>query len=250
MNLIHWTDLHIGAGQAEEDNLAQLVRGVLTRRDLGRSRLVVTGDVTHNGLPSEWAKVDHLLAPLRERLPVHILLGNHDCGHLGILYDATRAGASAARAARLSEPPTRALGGLLVWEEPGLKLVGLDSCRGNAGGLLPPLARGQIGHEQLAALAVELGDEVLTVLALHHHPRWLDPAHTLVDCAALEQLIAQRPHVCAVLFGHQHKTYRADGARLWYGAPKTTDLLPDGRLGYATFEPGTGRFQLVTIPPP
>lgn len=250
MNLIHWSDLHIGAGQAEEDNLAQLVRWVLTRRDLGISRLILTGDITHNGLPGEWVKVEQLLAPLKDRLPLHLVLGNHDCGQLGIVYDARRAATSAAAAARLSEPPTRALAGLLVWEQPGLKIIGLDSQRGNAGRALPPLARGELGAEQLAALEIELADEVLTVLALHHHPRWRDPAHTLVDCTALDALVSRRPHVVGVLFGHQHVAYRAPGARLWYGSPKSTELLPDGRLGYATFEPATGRFQLVTVSPP
>lgn len=86
----------------------------------------------------------------------------------------------------------------------------------------------------LAALEVELADPERTVILLHHHPRWGEPAH-----------------VRAVLYGHQHVEHAEmdAGGCHWLASGKSTDLV-EGRLSYRTLDLDSGQLQTVTIPGP
>jgi 3',5'-cyclic AMP phosphodiesterase CpdA len=247
MVIAHLSDTHLGERGVNADRLHQLTLHIRARHDAGEEiAAVLTGDLTHDGQPSEWEALHEALTPLSGHVPLWLVEGNHDVAHLGIIWDRARAERASAEVSVLSDAPLRTLRGLRVWEWGSTKIIGLDSTRGRAA-----LARGEIGAEQLAALEVELQDDQPTVLLLHHHPRWRDAGHVLEDASELIALIQRRGSVRAVLYGHQHleATWGSEGARRWLCAGKATDLV-DGRLRYRTIELGTGRVHEVTITAP
>lgn len=205
MILAHASDLHIGESDERSRHVATLARIWRGQYDAKLIDAVcVTGDLTHNGEAGEWDELTRALEPCLGHVPLMLLLGNHDTGTLGITYDHATARASRHCAAELSHPHARYAHGLRVWWIDGVKVIGLDSQIGNADDVLPPLARGELGPKQLAALEVELADEAPTILALHHHPLWSEWAHKLEDADPLLALIERRTHVKHVLYGHRH----------------------------------------------
>jgi 3',5'-cyclic AMP phosphodiesterase CpdA len=252
MVIAHLSDTHLGERGVNALRLHQLAKHIRARHDAGEEiACALTGDCTHDGQLAEWVDLQAALEPLRGHLPLWVVPGNHDCGRLGITYDSKRAAQARLEISVLADAPLRDVCGLKVWTWGGYKVIGLDSQRGNAGGVLPPLARGQLGAAQIAALEVELQDELPTVILLHHHPRWRDAGHVLEDASELIALIQRRGSVRAVLYGHQHleACWGSEGARRWLCAGKATDLV-DGRLEYRTLEPATGRVQTVSCPTP
>lgn len=227
MIIVHWSDLHIGEANSNAARLRGLVRQVVARHDAGEAVAVaLSGDLTHNGHGREWRALKLALAPLIARgIPIYGVLGNHDCGPLGIDYDSETADASRRELLKLVTSPTRGARGLLVWDCGAHKVIGLDSQRGQRGEILPSLARGEIGDDQLAALEVELQDEVPTLVILHHHPLWSEWAHALEDAAELLAIIGRRPHVTHVLYGHRHHAQaQRVGTTIYVASGKTTEV--------------------------
>lgn len=246
--IAHLTDTHLGQAGAEQQ-LGQVIAQLLARPDeeLGRLVVVITGDLTDDSAPSQWQALARALAPLTGLAPVLLLLGNHDCGKMGITYDETRAARARDWVAKLSPAPSWESAGVQVWElAEGLRLVGLDSSRGNEDDWFPPLARGELGAEQLASLELALQDPARTVLALHHHPRWSEPMHLLEDAGALTHLVSRRPQVKLVLFGHQHveASWGRPPARVWLSGGKTTEPDAQGALRWRMIDLAGG--QLLT----
>lgn len=248
MKIAHTSDPHIGGHPLNAPRLRQLALHIRARHDGGEEiACAVTGDLTDDSMPEQWASLAWALEPLRGHVPLWLVEGNHDVGRLGVVWDATRAERARSEIGELADAPLRSVRGLRVWEWGGCKILGVDSTRGRAA-----LARGEIGAEQLAALEVELQEVQPTVILLHHHPRWRDPGHVLEDAGALSALLQRRLHVKAVLYGHQHveQTWGAEGERRWLSSGKSTDLTADGRLQYRTLELTSGRVQTVTIAAP
>lgn len=246
MKIIHLSDTH-----GEEAAIRRLVAHILSRPDLAACAVAITGDITDDSKPSEWRAVQTALASLVGLVPIWAVPGNHDCGAMGITYDPERA----ERARRICDmisttPIVTSPSGLRVWRWGTWRVVGLDSQAGNAGELLPPLARGEIGRAQLAALEVELQDPAPTVVLLHHHPRWDEAFHVLEDAGELTRLIARRPNVRAVLFGHQHveALWGKEGgsSRLWVSAGKSTEER-GGRLRYRVLDLETMRLEACAV---
>lgn len=242
----HLSDLHIGASPSEAAQLKRIVSALALRAVPGE-RAVITGDLTETSAPEEWVRLKSLLTPLCEVMPVHLVLGNHDCGSHGITYSEAKVARADATLEKLGTQPTRRASRVTSWDCGPYKIVGLDSSYGNEDDFFPPLARGEIGVEQLAALEVELHDPTPTVVILHHHPRWKDPAHLLEDRGALTRLIARRPHVVGVLFGHQHEEWREGVTRVWMASGKSTDPA-EGRLRWRTFDPLTRAVGRLSCP--
>lgn len=247
MIIAHASDLHVGESADNARHLATLAkiwRGQYDARLI--DAVVVTGDLTHNGERAEWDALSRALAPCLGHVPLMLLLGNHDTGALGITYDDTTARMSRREAATLSHPHSRYAHGLRVWWVGEVKVIGLDSQAGNAGEILPPLARGEIGGMQLAALEGELMDEVPTIIALHHHPLWSEWAHVLEDAPALLALIERRPHVTHVLYGHRHhaQIQRVGGVQ-YVASGKTVDPV-GGQLVWREIDTVTGDVREVS----
>lgn len=225
MKIIHISDTH-GEGEA----LKALVGHILAREDLAQLALAITGDITDDSQPAEWRTVQQALAPLVGIVPIWMVPGNHDTGMKGITYDEERAARARTACDMISTTPiTASPTGLRVWRWGTHRVIGLDSQRGQAGELLPPLARGEIGAAQLAALEAELADPAPTIILLHHHPLWSEWAHALEDSEQLLALLDRRPQVKAVLYGHRHREESATRGKhgahktLYLGAGKSTE---------------------------
>ena len=251
MYVHHTSDWHIGKSPSEARNARQLVKGLSLRPGIEHDVLVISGDVTEDGQAKQWQEVEEILAPLYGKLPHLIVPGNHDCGLHGITYELGRVTRTRNAIRKLSPLPDLDVAGLLVWQIGAWRFVGLDSQRGNEDSFLPPLARGEIGAAQLAALEVVLHDDIPTLVILHHHPIWPEPAHVLTDAAQLKQILGRRACVRGVLYGHQHVEALVcdEGGCQWLASGKTTDLV-DGRISWRTYELETGRVQTCTIPAP
>lgn len=243
MIIAHLSDTHM---RGDERRLLQIMRQLRARHDAGAElALAITGDVTDDGTEAQWVDFMAAFQCVHGRFPVWIVEGNHDVAAMGIHWSAERA-ARARLEIGVWADPAREVNGLRVWRWGKIKVVGLDSTRGR--GLL---ARGEIGPAQLAALEVELQEEVDTVVLLHHHPLWEDPLHALADDDALLALLDRRPHVRAVLFGHQHKEAEwRRGRTLYASSRKVTDLDADGRLAWRELDCSTWTMRRVTCPAP
>lgn len=245
--IAHWSDLHSGETALNMERTANLARQLRARHDAGEEiALAISGDCTHDGSASEWAALARALSPLLGHVPIFMVPGNHDAGALGITYDDERARRTS-REIGLMAPHERFAHGVRVWHWGGYKILGLDSTRGNDDDWFPPLARGELGQEQLVALELELQEEVPTLVILHHHPLWSEWAHALEDCEALLALLDRREHVTHVLYGHKHReesATRCAHKAVYLGAGKTPEAK-DGRLRQREIELDTGEVRLV-----
>jgi len=178
-------------------------------REARPEHVVITGDLTHIGLPDEFRQARHWLERLGEGGDVTIVPGNHDAYTRHIWSDTfalwepwMRSDVPAAQAstAGVSElfPSLRVRN--------SVALIGLSSAVATA----PFLATGELGQTQLRRLAAVLRDTgaqgLFRVVMLHHPPgegteKW---RKRLVDTAALGKVLAE----CGaelILHGHSHR---------------------------------------------
>ncbi len=80
--IIHLTDTHLGCARTRYcmslDPYARLKAAVqdISERHADADLCVVTGDLTHHGLPEEYAAFREVIADLS--VPVRLMIGNHD----------------------------------------------------------------------------------------------------------------------------------------------------------------------------
>jgi 3',5'-cyclic-AMP phosphodiesterase len=195
--LLQISDTHLGADWEGVDPDACLRRAVEAILALGErpDALLVSGDLTQNGKPAEYARLIELLAPIG--LEPHVLPGNHDL-----------------------RAPLRAAFGLPgEGEEPvshvvdlgPLRLVCLDS-------IVPGVDGGALDEGRLEWLETALAadPERPTVLAMHHPPlRSEMPGFERIGLAdearqALADVLERNPQVLRVLAGHVHRAILAE----------------------------------------
>jgi 3',5'-cyclic-AMP phosphodiesterase len=228
VRLGHISDLHLG-------DRARYPRNGFVPRDCDRhsvkiarkliaalreeqiDHLLVTGDLTLSGEPSEFERAADLLAPFAREGKLSVLPGNHDVW--------THDAAGTYRFLRALGPDGLgmkkpfAVYPLVVELSPEVVLVGLDSARY---GDPPEQSPGWLGSDQLAQareLVRSHGQEGrAVVLALHHHlliPPERVPSDAklarmpLYDADKVVRLCAELP-VAAVLHGHRHVSFRVD----------------------------------------
>jgi len=184
-------------------------------RDEKVDHLLVTGDLTLSGEPTEFARAAELLAPWAREGKLTVLPGNHDVW--------THDAAGTFRFLRTLGPDGKGMKKLFavypvrVELGPEVVLLGLDTARY---GDPPAESPGWAGSEQLAQTrelareAVQAGKAV--VLALHHHlviPPERVPSDAklmrmpLYDADKVVRLCAEI-QVAAVLHGHRHAAFR------------------------------------------
>ncbi len=187
--------------------LSILVRDLLDRAP---DHIVVTGDMTHLGLPSEFLEVSRWLPELGSPSQVTIVPGNHDAYvkepwvHTFALWNSymdSDSGSAFGEQARNSDafPSLRIRG--------PLALIGLSSACPTA----PFFATGSLGHSQLQCLdklLAETADQELIRTVLIHHPPMINTVawrKRLTDSLALREVLIQRG-VELVLHGHTHRS--------------------------------------------
>ena len=189
-----------------DDVLAEMIQ------DLKRSRpdhIVVTGDLTHLGLPAEFAKAKELLSHLGSPSQVTIIPGNHDAyvdGALDcrlsewadyIVSDGLKVCAGTDTAVNAVFPSLRV-------RDP-VAFVGVSTAQPCS----TFLAVGCIGEDQLQRLQkmlIETGQKGLFRIVLIHHPpisgvvSW---RKRLIDAEALQEIL-QHCGAELILHGHAH----------------------------------------------
>ncbi len=184
--------------------LSALVRDL---RAVGPDHIVVTGDLTHVGLPSEFRQAREWLDSLGTPSDVTVIPGNHDA-YVTTAWDRTFAlwtpymvsdQTGTHRNAQAVFPSLRVRG--------SAALIGLSTARPSA----PFLAVGSLGSDQLRKLEQileETSRRGLCRILLIHHPPFAGTVawrKRLTDGASLRTVLA-RHGAELVLHGHTHRT--------------------------------------------
>ncbi len=172
--------------------------------------VVVTGDLTHIGLPDEFRQARHWLERLGEGGEVTVVPGNHDAYAQHAWSDTFSLWEPWMRSDAVpGQSPAAGRDGIFpsLRVRHGVAFIGLSSAVATA----PFLATGKLGADQLARLAAvlrEAGSRSLFRVVLLHHPpgegteKW---RKRLTDTAALGEILAE----CGaelILHGHSHRS--------------------------------------------
>jgi 3',5'-cyclic AMP phosphodiesterase CpdA len=198
MILIQLTDLHcVGYGRpamrrcetnALTERALRAVRGFRPRPDA----VLITGDLTDNGRPEEYA----LLADMLKRtldMPVYVIPGNHD------RRENFRAGL-----AHLPGVTTDAEFVQYTVEDLSVRLIMLDT-------VVPGAGHGVLCPNRMAWLEARLAEQPArpTLIAMHHPPFIIGIGHNdkinLHGCDAFAALMARHPQVTRIICGHHHR---------------------------------------------
>ncbi|MFW6162600.1 MAG: metallophosphoesterase family protein [Planctomycetota bacterium] len=191
-------DTHIDANAARAargikmtDHLAQAVREVLAAEPRPAG-VLLAGDIAFNrGRKGDYEQFAESIRPLvQAKLPLHLLLGNHDSRENLFAVIEPEREAPHKHAAVIRTPNAN-------W----FLLDSLDKTNQTAG---------RLGPQQLAWLADALDEQAgKPVIVVAHHP--LDPAgqkrgktSALLDSQELLDVLVPRKHVKAFLHGHAH----------------------------------------------
>lgn len=197
---------------------SELVRHI---QSLEPDLVLITGDLTAQALPTEFAKARDALAPLLAERAALVLPGNHDVYTPG----SVRANLFAATFAEWAGRPDPHAAGLVRVDVGNLTAIGLDPNR-------PTwlTAAGKIPRAQLRRLADLLADPELrgrqVVLGIHYPPidhtgKLYDaPSHGLVNARSLVEVLDAAPvRPLLIACGHVHRGFLAplvlrDGTRI------------------------------------
>jgi 3',5'-cyclic AMP phosphodiesterase CpdA len=190
--LLQISDTHLGATWHDtdpEDCLRVVVEAILALPQRPDA-LLVSGDLTDNGAPAEYARVQELLAPLGFE-PL-VIPGNHD--RRGPLREA------------FGLPGTGDEHASHVADLGPLRLVCLDST-------IPGAEGGALDQGRTEWLDATLGEdrETPTVIAMHHPPlRTEIPTFERIGLApdsraALAEVLGRHSQVVRVVAGHVHR---------------------------------------------
>jgi len=174
------------------DHLSSVVAGVRAL-DTVPAGLFINGDCALDiGRPGDYSTLSNLLDPLVGKIPLHLLLGNHD--NREVFYDTLREHRPAAPLVESKH--------VSIVETPRANWFLLDSLEG------VKKVPGLLGDEQRAWLARALDERVNkpALVMLHHNPVTPTGGKTtgLIDTAELLAVLQPRPQVKAIFFGHTH----------------------------------------------
>lgn len=220
MKFLHISDLHIGQPGARH-TVQKLVDSIIKTEE--KQVVLLTGDVTDDGLTSQYEDALSALKPLTLAgflvLPVP---GNHDVGVKGINYNVFTRARFDAFLHELTGPILYSKLYPYVYRIDGVQYVMCDSTVEGKN-----LAGGGLGYVQRNRIATELqqGKDagLINVVALHHHPFDTGFGLKLHDW---EQTLSSLSARCDVLcFGHKHEAGEWSGSwgiRRILAADKTT----------------------------
>ena len=197
----HWallSDTHIPANPVEAyrsfkpvENLKKVVEEVVAGKPEGA---LICGDLARlEGLKPDYEMLQSLVAPIVEKAPLALTLGNHDDrkNFLGS-FGGAQAGKQTVQGKHV-----------IVVEGPAVRFVLLDSL------LQANVTPGQLGKNQRTWLAqyLKTSNDKPTLIVVHHT---LDDGDgSLVDSDRLFEIVKPHKKVKAILFGHSH-VYRYD----------------------------------------
>ncbi len=193
--------------------------------------VLITGDLTDFGRPTEYA---HLRDMLRElSLPYYLLPGNHD-------------DRQAMREAFPDHAYLQDGGDFLQYAIDGhaLRILALDT-------LVPRQSQGELCERRLQWLDAQLAAQPgrPTVIAMHHPPfttgiEHMDAIGLLAGADTLQQIVARHGNVERIVCGHVHRTiFRRFGGTIASCCPSTAhqialDLREQGPSAFRMEPPG------------
>ncbi len=195
--VVQISDSHIGGAWPGADPTQALtatldeIRGMADRPDA----VLVTGDLTNTGTPSETELVAGLLGQLE--VPVRVLPGNHDDrGRLREHFPLPGADGTPAH---------------YTADFGALRVVALDTT-------VPGETAGRLDGTRLSWLEAELtaAPERPTLVAMHHPPistgvhAWDEIGLPAADRAALGELVRRHPQVRRLVAGHVHQAIHGE----------------------------------------
>lgn len=239
MRIVHLSDLHLHASQADSDNcnafvLAHDIISRFSRAD-DQTIVVATGDLTDDGTEPQRANALEWLLQLKGFFRVFSCPGNHDYAWQGNVFDPSAA-----------EPFRKLIGASqfpTVWHNGEVTLIGLDSADPED---WEWFAEGVIGGRQLSELSslldIAAEHNRLPILYLHHHPFCRDLGMPLVDSEELMRVLTEkRPGPQPVLlFGHRHIS------ELWIERKGLAQIAASGKVTEADAN-GVLRYRVLTI---
>ena len=213
MRLIHISDLHFGA--VDPGLPANLRTAIMAAKpDL----VVVSGDLTQRGLPTEFRQAGAFLDSIP--LPQLVVPGNHDVQGTWKIWERFLTPWRNYRSLvdRNIEP---------VWRAPGIIVIGANSAR--PAGWYLDWSRGRLSRRQMARLAGlcrEAGPGTLRVLVVHHPPA-APPHGTARHLIGRLREFTEAVNLAGVdlvLSGHFHMSYAQALPLPWGTAPRSCVL--------------------------
>lgn len=202
MLIAHLTDLHVrphglpAYRTAETNMLTERAIDAVLALDPRPDLVLITGDLTDNGLVAEYENLKRMLSRLP--MPVWLIPGNHDRRENLKQVLADYPG--------LSDHPTYAQWSVDLGP---VRMIGLDT-------VLPKSGAGRLCPERLAWLEQKLAEDSArpTIVAMHH-PAFLCGLHhmdriNLIEGAAeFEAIVRRNPQIVRILAGHHHRPIQA-----------------------------------------
>jgi 3',5'-cyclic AMP phosphodiesterase CpdA len=203
MNLVQLTDLHVrphgmAAYRVAETNMLteRAIRAVTNLR-AKPDAIVITGDLTDNGLASEYAVLDTILRRNGTLPPVYLIPGNHD------RRESLKA--SMAQWPGVTSDPEFVQ---YAVDDLPVRLVMLDT-------VVPGHGHGMLCEKRLAWLDATLAaaPDKPTMIAMHHPPFVCGIAHmdaiNLRNSDAFTEVVARHRQVERIVCGHHHRPVTA-----------------------------------------
>ena len=216
IKLIQISDCHIDdqvmtMGVNTQENLKKVVKKLA---DYEFDVMLISGDLTHNGTSSSYARIKEILAPINT--PIHVIGGNHDnLIQLNIIFkdnilNSTKLG---------------------NWQ-----IIGIDSVQLNK-------ASGLLTKEALNDLDQKLSDSNSEyIIVVLHHPivsmnsSW-DDNLSLENPEDLLQVLNKHSKIRCVVFGHAHESASFNHERFAIVSCPSTALQynKESRIGFNEF---------------
>ncbi|KAF0121388.1 MAG: metallophosphoesterase [Xanthobacteraceae bacterium] len=202
MLIAHLTDLHVrphglpAYRTAETNMLTERALDAVLALDPRPDLVLITGDLTDNGLPTEYENLKRMLSRLP--MPVWLIPGNHDRReNLKSMF---------ADFPGLSQHPHFAQ---WVVDLGPVRMIGLDT-------VVPGSGAGRLCAERLAWLEERLAEDAAkpTIVAMHHPAfvcgiQHMDRISLIEGTAEFEAIIRRHPQVVRILAGHHHRPIQA-----------------------------------------
>lgn len=235
------TDIHLFADENQKllglstTQSFQAVRERLTSLQPQLDLLLLTGDLSQDGTPESYHRLQNLLSPLK--IPTYWLPGNHDS--ISAMQQVLN---------RVPVSPHK------TFAQGGWNFLLINSS-------VPKYVHGHLSLETLSWLDFQLKliddafdvDSILrpTVVALHHPPflvnsNWLDSSK-LQNSEELFAILDRHPQVKLVLFGHIHQEFSRQRKGVYYlGSPSTSIQFEPQSSDFSLDDKQPG-FRLLTL---
>ncbi|MDH5691289.1 MAG: metallophosphoesterase family protein [Candidatus Bathyarchaeota archaeon] len=205
--IAHISDVHVGEGGFRQD---QVIKSVQEINELSPDLVVVTGDLTYNGLDNEFKLAKRLLNRLNKK-PL-VVMGNHDARNVGYLLFEKYFGER-----------------MVEYEDDDVFLIGIDSTQ-------PDIDGGHVGREEQSYIERTLSNapkNKVKIFMLHHHLLPIPMAgreQNILDDAGEVLKNIVNAGVDLVLCGHRHIpwTWKVENMYIIHsgtvGSPRTKQL--------------------------